>query len=151
MCVATSRDGGKAWSKPLPISGKGGDCWKNPGEGGVDPASLSGGRDAGPPTQDVIYRSPWPILLRDGRIFVVFARRFMPGGIGGIVSADGGETWSKEFVIRDDAKWWDLGYPVGCEFEDGRIFVAYYFNVQDGNGQGGTRHIAASTFRLASR
>ena len=128
MCV--SKDGGKTWGEALPIVGHGGGAWKNPG------------------TEGVIYRSPWPILLKDGRILVVFARRKMPGGIGGVVSSDQGRTWSEEFILRDDAKWWDLGYPVGCQLDDGRIFIAYYFNMQDGNGQGGTRHIAASSFRL---
>ncbi len=128
MCV--SKDGGRAWGEAVPIVGKGGGCWKHPG------------------TEGVIYRSPWPILLKDGRILVLFARRRMPGGIGGVVSSDQGRTWSEEFVLRDDGKWWDLGYPVGCQLEDGRIFTAYYFNMQDGNGQGGTRHIAATSFRL---
>jgi hypothetical protein len=128
MC--SSRDNGRTWSEARPIVGEGGGCWKNPGSEGV------------------IYRSPWPILLRDGRILVVFARRRMPGGIGGVISRDQGRTWSEEFVLRDDAKWWDLGYPVGCQLEDGRLFVAYYFNREDGNGQGGTRYIAATSFRL---
>jgi hypothetical protein len=130
LCLCISKDKGRTWSEPVPIAGKGGGCWKEPGN------------------QGNIYRSPWPILLEDGRILVVFARRRMPGGIGGIVSADGGKTWSEEFVIRDDAKWWDLGYPVGCQLDDGRIFTAYYFNKDDGNKEGGTRYIAGSFFRL---
>jgi len=130
ICLSISRDGGRTWGPPVPIVGQGGDCWQNPGSEGV------------------IYRSPWPILLQDGRILVVFARRRMPGGIGGVVSADGGRTWSQEFVLRDDAKWWDLGYPVGCQLEDGRVFIAYYFNKEDGNGQGGTRYIAATFFKV---
>ncbi|MBI4580513.1 MAG: exo-alpha-sialidase [Planctomycetes bacterium] len=130
IVLVKSRDGGRTWSEPVPIVGKGGDCWKNPhGEG-------------------VIYRSPYPIALRDGRILLVFARRRMPGGIGGIVSRDNGQTWSEEFVLRDDGEWWDLGYPVGCQLRDGRILVIYYFPVQDGNGQGGTRSIAGTFFRL---
>lgn len=128
LCV--SRDAGKTWSDPAPIAGKGGGCWKNPGREGV------------------VYRSPWPMRLRDGRILVLFARRRMPGGIGGIVSADGGKTWSEEFALRDDGQWWDLGYPVATELDDGRIFTAYYFNRQDGNKQGGTRYIAGTFFRL---
>lgn len=106
-----------------------------------------------------MYRSPWPVLLKDGQILVLFARRRMPTGIGGIVSSDGGKTWSEEFIIRDDGKrwneakhdegdWGDLGYPVGCQLCDGKIFTAYYFNKDDGHPQGGTRYIAASTFRI---
>lgn len=128
MCV--SRDEGRTWTDPVAIVGKGAGCWKDPGKEGS------------------VYRSPWPVLLRDGRILVLFARRRMPAGIGGIVSADGGKTWSEEFAIRDDGKWWDLGYPVGCQLEDGRIFTAYYYNTQDGNRQGGTRHIVGSFFKI---
>ena len=42
----------------------------------------------------------------------------------------------------------DLGYPVATEAEPGRIFTAYYFTMDDGNGFGGTRYIAGSSFRL---
>ncbi|MGV8096365.1 MAG: sialidase family protein [Mangrovibacterium sp.] len=143
ICMVRSQDGGKTWSEGIPISGKGLDIWKNPGKSGV------------------LYRSPWPILLKDGRILIVFARRRMPTGIGGIISADGGKTCSPDFIIRDDGKrwneekheegdWGDLGYPVGCQLDDGQIFIAYYFNNKDvgRNPQGGTRYIAASMFRI---
>lgn len=145
ICVTSSFDGGRTWTEGRAITGKGGDVWKNPG------------------TQGIIYRSPWPVLLRDGRILVLFARRRMPTGIGGVISSDGGKTWSDEFVIRDDGKkwkdgqmnhevgdWGDLGYPVGCQLEDGRIFTAYYMNNKDVGRLpvGGTRYIAASTFRI---
>lgn len=143
ICMTSSFDGGKNWSTGIPVSGKGGEVWKDPGTSGV------------------LYRSPWPMLLRDGRILVLFARRRMPTGIGGIISEDGGKTWSPEFVIRDDGKrwneakheegdWGDLGYPVGCQLDDGRIFFAYYFNNKDigRHPQGGTRYIAATTFKI---
>ena len=87
-------------------------------------------------------------MLKDGRIAVLFDRRQLPGGIGVIVSEDQGETWSAEAVIRGDASDWDLGYVVGTELDDGRIFAAYYFMEDDGNNFGGTRHMAASCFNL---
>ena len=59
-----------------------------------------------------MYRSPWPMLLRDGRIVVIFARRKAPNGIGLIVSEDDGRTWSDEVILRNDAPSSDLGYPV---------------------------------------
>lgn len=145
ICMTSSFDGGKTWTEGKAISGKGADVWKNPG------------------SQGIIYRSPWALLLNDGRILVLFARRRMPTGIGGIISGDGGKTWSEEFIIRDDGKkwkdgemnhevgdWGDLGYPVGCQLDDGRIFIAYYMNNQDIGRLpvGGTRYIAASTFRI---
>ena len=130
ICMSVSQDRGQSWSDPIPIVGKGRDCWKEPSGAGFQ------------------YRSPWSILLRDGRILVVFARRRLPMGIGGVISSDGGQTWSEEFVIRDDAIRNDLGYPVGYERDDDRIFIAYYYTLPDGNGFGGTRHIAGSVFRV---
>ena len=143
ICMVSSHDGGKTWGEGRPISGTGGKIWRNPGKSGAP------------------YRSPWPMLLNDGRILVVFARRRMPTGIGGIISSDGGKTWSSDFIIRDDGKrwdeekheqgdWGDLGYPVGCQLEDGRIFAVYYFSNKDTTRQvqGGTRYIASSTFRI---
>ena len=130
ICMSTSHDGGNGWSRSVPIVGGGRGCWKSPGHTGVN------------------YRSPWPVLLKDGRILVVFARRRKPMGMGGVLSSDGGKTWSKEFVIRDDASSEDIGYPVGDQLDDGRIFIAYYYTLPDGNDFGGTRFIAGSSFRL---
>ena len=145
ICMTSSFDGGKTWTDGKAITGNGGGAWKNPGSTGV------------------IYRSPWALRLNDGRIMVLFARRRMPTGIGGIISSDGGKTWSDELVIRDDGKkwkdgqenhevgdWGDLGYPVGSQLDDGRIFIAYYINNKDIGRLpvGGTRYIAASTFRI---
>ena len=95
-----------------------------------------------------LYRSPWPLRLRDGRIVVLFARRKAPPGIGLLVSEDDGATWSAEGIVRDDGSGGDLGYPVATELDDGRIFTAYYFMEDDGNNFGGTRHIAGSFFRV---
>jgi Neuraminidase (sialidase) len=130
ICLFVSKDGGKTWSEPKPIVGKGGACWKNPGDKGN------------------LYRSPWAMQLDDGRIVVLFGRRRMPMGIGGVVSADGGKTWSEEFVVRDDGVSSDLGYIVGSQLKDGRIFAAYYYTRPDGNKFDGTRYIAGTTFKL---
>jgi hypothetical protein len=132
LCI--SKDGGKTWTDPEPITGKGSEAW-----GTFDDSKVN---------YKVMYRAPWPIQLKDGRILLVFTRRKMQAGIGGIISSDGGKTWSKEFIIRSGAEWWDLGYPVGTQLSDGRIFVAYYFNKQDGNGQGGTRFIESAFFKI---
>jgi len=96
----------------------------------------------------ILYRSPWPLLLADGRILVVFARRKFPYGMGGIISSDEGKTWSDEFIIRDDASGADIGYPVVTQLDDGRIFTAYYYMADDGQAYGGGRFIAASTFSV---
>ena len=94
------------------------------------------------------YRSPWPLRLRDGRIVVVFARREYPPSIAAIRSEDEGKTWSDEAIIRDDAQGSDMGYPVATELDDGRIFTAYYYQLDDGVAFGGTRFIGGSFFKL---
>ena len=96
----------------------------------------------------VYYRSPWPVLLRDGRVIVLFARRKPPHGIGLIISEDNGRTWSREDVLRSDAPSSDMGYPVATELDDGRIFTAYYYNDEPGGVLGGPRYIAGTHFRL---
>ncbi|HBO43165.1 MAG TPA: hypothetical protein DD670_04370 [Planctomycetaceae bacterium] len=134
ICVCRSTDGGHTWSDPAPIVGKGMDCWTPLG----DRAEGSN-----------VYRSPWPLLLADGRILVLFGRRRFPYGIGGTVSEDGGTTWSKEFVIRaGQCSVPDLGYPVACQLEDGSIFTAYYYNTPGGTSKTAVRYIAGTSFRL---
>ena len=137
--MAYSDDGGYSWSEPKPIV-----AW------GQSPWVAHSGRYAwlGARRQGVHYRSPWPLRLNDGRIVVLFARRKRPFGIGLIVSEDDGASWSSETVIRADASDWDLGYHVSTQLDDGRIFTAYYYMEDDGNGFGGTRYIAGSFFRL---
>lgn len=133
--VSHSDDGGYTWSDARPIVHWGDSPWRD-----LRPAKQY--------RHGVFYRSPWPMLLRDDRILVLFARRKPPFGIGGIVSEDHGEKWSSEFVLRADASKGDIGYPVAVQFEDGRVFAAYYYMTDDGNNFGGTRFIAGSFFRL---
>jgi hypothetical protein len=143
ICLAESTDGGKTWTPPQPIvCNKGRACWDE-----LPSEAKKGDRGKNYYT----YRSPWAILLGDGRILVVYARRIPPMGIGGTISADGGKTWSEEFVIRGgDCSCWDIGYPVGCQVEDGRVFIAYYYT-EPGNDIGvlhAVRYIAGTSFRV---
>jgi hypothetical protein len=112
--------------------------------------------------EELAHRSPTPHLMRDGRILILFARRLSPSmGIGGMISEDGGLTWSPDIILRDDADpsnttmvrgqrhdYADIGYPLMTELDDSRIFTAYYFLKKDGTGFGGSRFIAASFFRV---
>lgn len=145
MCY--SDDGGKTWSPRRVILPPGPSPWA-----GNDPVYH----------EELAHRSPTPLLLRDGRILILFARRISPRmGMGGMISEDGGKSWSPDFVLRDDAApsnttqirgaphdYSDIGYPLATELEDGRIFMAYYYLLDDGNGFGGSRFIAGSLFRL---
>ena len=137
--VAESADG-YWWSDYRPIVRVGASPWLSRPVVPQSPYQLPG---------NVMYRSPWPMMLRDGRIVVIFARRKAPNGIGLIVSEDDGSTWSDEVVLRDDAPSSDLGYPVATALEDGRIFTAYYFNDEPGGEFGGPRYIAGTHFRLS--
>lgn len=133
-----SDDGGFSWSDPKPIVSWGESPWAR-----LPLDHIWGKSIAGP-----FYRSPWPLLLEDGRIAVIFARRKPPYGMGVIVSEDEGDSWSAEAVIRADGSDWDIGYPVATQLDDGRIFTAYYFMENDGNNFGGTRYIAGSFFAV---
>ena len=95
--------------------------------------------------------SPFPLLLNDGRIMLIYTRRspVSKRGIYGIVSDDAGKTWSDEFIIRNgDASGSDIGYPVATQLDNGEIFTAYYYMVEDGQAFGGARHIAGTIFRI---
>ena len=134
--MSSSKDKGMTWTDPTPIVGKGPGCWNFP-------AKRKGERES------FVYRSPYPILLKDGRILVVWARRRMPFGLGGTISRDGGRTWSHEFIIRvDDVNCHDLGYPIGGQLEDGRVFLAYYYNEPDKSCQHSVRYIESTYFRI---
>ena len=160
MCMNYSDDGGLSWSPVEPIGRLGFSPWVARRRAGEysrpkiirDPA----GRiieNYEPKTSGTYYghaicRSPSPLLLKDGRILVLYSRRKPPFGIGGMVSEDQGITWSREFIVREGASSADIGYQVATELEDGRIFTVYYFTLEDGNKLGGTRFIAGSYFRI---
>jgi hypothetical protein len=66
--------------------------------------------------------------LADGRIALVYGWRLPPYGIRARVSADDGQSWSDEFILRDDGANWDLGYPRTVQRPDGNLVTVYYFN-----------------------
>ena len=97
MCV--SDDGGKTFSMPKPIEGP-------------------DGRVCGAP--------PHLLQTEDGTVILTYGRRVKPYGECARLSRDGGETWSDEIVLRDDAPKWDLGYPSSVQLKDGEILTVYY-------------------------
>lgn len=78
--------------------------------------------------------------LADGRIALVYGWRLPPYGIRGRISEDDGQSWSDEFILRDDGSNWDLGYPRTVQRADGKLVTVYYFN----DARGKERHIAAT-------
>ncbi len=79
-----------------------------------------------------VYGSP-PHLIRhsSGVLVCVYARRMPAFGQKVLLSKDEGETW-EDWIIRDDAPNWDLGYPASVELSDGSILTAYYQAAAEG-------------------
>lgn len=96
------------------------------------------------------WGSPGDItLMADGRIACVYGYRMPAFGIRMRISEDGGLTWGREVIIRDDGGSWDVGYPRVVESAPGELFTIYYMNTKDDPIQqnGGVRHIASTRFR----
>jgi hypothetical protein len=137
-------------------------CWYVAGGARVRWTSLCHSDDEGlnwsqPRRVHVWSVSPFPILLRDGRLVVVFMRRRPdPTGLYAIVSEDEGAHWSRPLVIRDDTVAAgplgsvDGGYPVAIQVADGRVFVAYYWQHDDPDvpWHGGRKYIGGTFFTL---
>ena len=87
------------------------------------------------------------ITLADGRVLCVYGYRSAPMGIRAAFSGDGGRTWSKPVVLRDDGAGSpsDLGYPMALQRADGKIFTVYYLTTDGQN-----THIAASVWDPAA-
>ncbi len=68
-----------------------------------------------------------PLVLPDGRLFLVYGYRHQPMGVRARIASTFDELEStEEIIIRDDSPSADTGYPSACIMEDGRILVAYY-------------------------
>jgi hypothetical protein len=150
-----SKDDGKTWGEPVVLGpdanestvihlGHGrwlGAVRNGPGTGGRNflnlCVSVDDGRtwnDRGPITG--LQRIPGNFLkLRDGRVLFCYGeRQSAPGhrGVEAMLSADGGETWSKPVRIVD----WnglDGGYPSSVQRGDGEIVTAYYSSALAGD------------------
>jgi hypothetical protein len=83
---------------------------------------------------------PSLIKLKDGRLCITYGYRSVPYGIRAKLSSDKGKTWSKEIILRDDARTWDIGYPCSVQRPDGKIVTIYYYS----NDENPEQHIAAS-------
>lgn len=83
---------------------------------------------------------PHMLRLADGRLAVTYGHRTAPYGIRARISADEGETWGGEFIIRGDGGGWDIGYPRTVQRPDGKCVTVYYFH----DGTRPERHIAYS-------
>ena len=96
---SVSDDGGKTFSVPAPLN-------------------TPDGRQCGSP--------PHLLETEEGDVVLTYGRRIEPYGECARVSRDGGETWSREIVLRDDGPSWDLGYPASVQLKSGEILTVYY-------------------------
>jgi len=83
---------------------------------------------------------PAMVRLRDGRLCLTYGYRDAPYGIRARLSADEGETWGTEIVLRDDGGNHDLGYPRTTQRADGQAVTVYYWN----DRPDGERYIVAT-------
>lgn len=108
--------------------------------------STDGGKSFGQWKDGGFYGFPsHAIHLKDGRVLLVYGYRNAPFGIRGkILNAECTDIeTAPEFIVREDGGNGDLGYPWAVQLADGKVLVAYYFNLQDG-----TRHIAGSLLEV---
>ena len=84
---------------------------------------------------------PSMIQLQDGRICLVYGYRADPYSIRARISGDGGRTWSKDIVLRDDGASRDIGYVRSIQRTDGNVVSVYYFTDE---ASGPERYIGAT-------
>jgi Neuraminidase (sialidase) len=111
--------------------------------------SLDGGRTWRWLSRVNDWGAPGDIVpMQDGRVVCVYGFRNAPQGIRYRISENGGLTWGREMILRDDGGSWDVGYPRVIEIEPGKLLSMYYINLLDDPIQmnGGVRHIACSIF-----
>lgn len=94
---------------------------------------------------------PALVTLKDGRVACAYGDRSRVK-LFARLSADGGRTWGKEIVLRDDFQPdkfgdKDFGYPRLVQNSKGELVALYYWATQDRFEQ----HIAATIWRPASR
>ena len=74
---------------------------------------------------------PALVALKDGRLALVYGWRGKNMGVRARLSSDKGRSWSDEYILRDDAKTWDLGYVRAHALANGDILALYYYNTPD--------------------
>ncbi|MDE0101359.1 MAG: sialidase family protein [Bryobacterales bacterium] len=126
LLVATRRrEGPRRWIEAY-LSSDNGTTWQLIGE----------------PVPDAGVGNPPAMLrLRDGRICLVYGYRAEPYSIRVVLSSDGGQSWSKEAILRGDGSSRDIGYVRAVQRPDGRVVAVYYFSDEE---IGHERFIAAT-------
>lgn len=91
-------------------------------------ASSDEGRTFGQPETVGVTGHPYdPLVLPDGRLFLVYGYRHEPMGTRARIIAPGQDfADAEEFIIRDDSPSRDTGYPSATLLPGGQILIAYY-------------------------
>lgn len=89
--------------------------------------STDGGYTWSTPEPLGFHGSP-PHLLRhsSGALVCVYGYRQEPYGQRIAISRDDGESWTYDYILRDDGPSGDLGYPCSVELGDSSLFTVYY-------------------------
>ncbi len=67
------------------------------------------------------------IVLKDGRLLLVYGERNRPFGVRAMLSRNLGESWGPEVIqLAADAHSRDCGYPSSVEIEPGKVVTMYY-------------------------
>ncbi len=82
----------------------------------------------GDATPDIGSNPPSLVRLKDGRLCLTYGYRRKPFGVRARISADEGQAWGPQIILRDDGLTGDLGYPRSIVRPDGKVLTVYYFN-----------------------
>ncbi len=107
------------------------------------------------PVTNNLNSPPALLQLEDGRLLLVYVDRRNRDGTGSAVcakiSADEGESWSEEIVLRgEEGATGDVGYPVVTQRPDGRLVTVYYWNHARDSQRPPYRYIGFTIFELSS-
>lgn len=112
LCAIRRREGPKRWIETY-RSLDNGESWR--------PEAI--------PAPDVgVGNPPSMIRLTDGRLCITYGHRAAPFGIRARLSDDGGRSWSRKIILRDDGGGRDLGYTRSVQRVDGKVVTVYYFH-----------------------
>jgi hypothetical protein len=82
--------------------------------------------------------------LQDDTLVLAYGYRGEKPSIKARISRDGGLSFRSEFILRDDARMWDIGYPRLVARPDGQCTAIYYYTTAELPEQ----HIAATLFSV---
>lgn len=88
--------------------------------------SDDNGETFSPLAETGINGSPPHMIEVEGKVVMTYARRESPFGIRAAISEDGGKTFKEKYVLTDDGKNWDLGYPSTVQLKNGELLTVFY-------------------------